>query len=86
MAILCIIYSFCFIPLQPERAYAEKAFVFRPISNTAISEAKPYTRAMTGIVEVQVLLDVITKYLARKCKCMDVKALDTTFALAAPST
>ena len=53
---------------------------------TDISDAKPYTRAMTDIVDVHVDFDVITKYRARKCRCIDVNALATTSALCAPST
>mmetsp|Transcript_26684 Transcript_26684/g.48358 ORF Transcript_26684/g.48358 Transcript_26684/m.48358 type:complete len:93 (+) Transcript_26684:796-1074(+) len=41
---------------------------------------------MTLIVEVHVDFEVMMKYLALKWRCMEVKALATTLAFAAPST
>ena len=79
-------YMFLRSTSQPDRASDEKLFTFLPMSSTNISEAKPYTRAMTLMVEVHVDFEVTMKYLARKCKCIEVKALATTLALAAPST
>jgi hypothetical protein len=63
---------------QPDRAIDEKMLVFLPMSSTNTSDANPYTRAMTLMVLVQVDFEVMTKYLARKCICIEVNALATT--------
>ena len=52
-------------------------FFLRSITNTS-DVAKPYARAMNVTVEVQVDMEVMTKYLARICKCIEVNAQNTS--------
>lgn len=61
----------------PSQTSQSVIFFLRSITNTS-DVAKPYARAMNVTVEVQVDTEVMTKYLARICMCIEVNALNTS--------